>query len=281
MNIVTVNVGQGALAIVRHRNEAIIVDSRIPPSGDDTVVFVKEMLAVALKDHYVKGFVLTGFDDDHSDVTGAAIVLQKYRPDWVMYPKCYKNTEEAKLVFWLIEQQELARRNSANPLRRVPVRLDRLSSRKLASLSTNFDFELFSPHINDMDSSNNCSIVLKLTGLGLGGFSYLITGDTENERWANISEFFGAALKSHVLAAAHHGSINGVHPASLLHIDPHTVLISAGVNSQYGHPDPAAVKVYRRVAKYVFSTNMDGGVSLLTRPGGTELDTTLIASARA
>ena len=33
MNIVTVNVGQGALAIVRHNGEAIIVDSRIPMKG--------------------------------------------------------------------------------------------------------------------------------------------------------------------------------------------------------------------------------------------------------
>lgn len=32
MNVVTVNVGQGSLAIIRHNNEAIIVDCRIPPS---------------------------------------------------------------------------------------------------------------------------------------------------------------------------------------------------------------------------------------------------------
>ena len=109
-----------------------------------------------------------------------------------------------------------------------------------------------------MSSSNNCSIVLKLTGIGPTGFSYLITGDTETERWQSIARFFGNALKAHVMAAAHHGSVNGVHPASLLHIDPHTVLISAGVDNQYGHPDAAAVKVYKRVAKYVYSTNMQG-----------------------
>ena len=281
MNIVTVNVGQGALAIVRHKNEAIVIDSRIPPSGDNTVAFVKEMFAVALRGHDVKGLILTGFDDDHTDVTGVAIVLQKYRPDWVMYPRCYKNTEQAKLVFWSIQEQEEARRGTSNPLRRVSVRLDSLIRRKLSGLSPNFDFELFSPHINDMNSSNNSSIVLKLTGLGPGGFSYLITGDTEADRWANINEFFGSALKSHVLAAPHHGSINGVHPPSLLNIDPHTVLISAGVDNQYGHPDAAAVRVYKRVARAVFSTSMNGGASLLTQAGKTELTTTPIPSAVA
>lgn len=276
MNIITVNVGQGAFAIVRHEGEAILVDSLIPSADDNTVAYVKEMLAVSLKDHYVKGFVLTGFDDDHSDVVGASLVLRKYRPDWIMYPSYYKDTTAAADVFALVDEEEKARRSSSNPLRRISVRLDRLADRNLRGLSDHFDFELFSPHIEDMDSSNNCSIVLKLTGHGARGFSYLITGDTENDRWDTIDRLFGSALKSHVLAAPHHGSRNGTHPASLLQIAPHTVLISAGVDSQYGHPHPEAVRVYSRVAKCVYSTNMQGGVSLLTQPGPTELTTTLI-----
>jgi len=276
MNIITANVGQGALAIVRHDGEAILIDSRIPPADDKTVAYVKELLAVSLKDHYVKGLIFTGFDADHFDVKGTAIILRKYRPDWVMYPTYYKDSTEAKLVFALINDEENARRGSANPLRKASVRGDKLADRNLRGFSDHFDFELFSPHIEDMDNSNNCSIVLKLTGRGSHGFSYLIPGQTENARWDNINRLFGNSLKSHVLAAPHHGSKNGTHPASLLQIAPHTVLISAGVDNQYGHPDPAALKVYGRVAKYVFSTNMEGGVSLLTKPGATELTTSLI-----
>src|ERR1700687_2727669 len=67
MKIITVNVGQGALAIVRHQGEAIIVDSRIPPSNDRAVAYVKEIMALSLKNHSVKGLILTGFDDDHSE----------------------------------------------------------------------------------------------------------------------------------------------------------------------------------------------------------------------
>jgi beta-lactamase superfamily II metal-dependent hydrolase len=281
MNVVTVNVGQGALAIVRHLGEAIIVDARVPPSDDRTVAYVKEIMTLSLKDHHVKGFILTGFDDDHSEIVGASIVLRKYRPDWIIYPKYYKDSDEAKRVFALIDGEVKARLTSSNPLKKVSVRLDQLPDRKLSGLSDNFDFELFSPHLEDMDSSNNCSIVLKLTGRGARGFSYLITGDTENARWEKINKLFGTALKSHVLAAPHHGSRNATHPASLLNIAPHTVLISAGVDSQYGHPHPQAVRVYSSVAKHVFSTNMEGGVSLLTEPGRTELTTTLISSVSA
>jgi beta-lactamase superfamily II metal-dependent hydrolase len=278
MNIVTVNVGQGALAIVRHGGEAIIVDSRIPACDDRTVAYVKQVLALSLKDHYVKGLIFTGFDNDHCDVVGASIILRKYRPDWVMYPKYFKKSREASLVFELIREEERLRQSSNQPLNSISVRLDQLANRKLRGLSDRFDFELFSPHIEDMDCSNNCSIVLKLTGQGPRGFSYLITGDTENARWDTIARFFGPALKAHVMGAPHHGSRNATHPASLLLIAPHTVLISAGVDSQYGHPAPEAMRVYRRVAKHVFSTNMEGGVSLLTQPGPTEITTTLISS---
>ncbi|MFZ3352184.1 MAG: hypothetical protein WA268_15080 [Xanthobacteraceae bacterium] len=281
MKIITVNVGQGALAIVRHQKEAIIVDCRVPPSDDRTVAYVKEMMALSLKDHDVKGLILTGFDSDHTEVVGASLVLRKYRPDWIMYPKYYKDSDEAKKVFALIDAEEKSRRTSSCALERRSVRVDQLANRKLTGLSDKFDFELFSPHIEDMDCSNNCSIVLKLTGRGSGGFSYLITGDTENPRWERINKLFGAALKSHVLAAPHHGSKGATHPASLLNIAPHTVLISAGVDSQYGHPHPRALQVYSRVAKHVFATNMEGGVSLLTQPGGTEITTTLITPRNA
>jgi beta-lactamase superfamily II metal-dependent hydrolase len=278
MKIITANVGQGAMAIVRHNGEAVIVDSLIPPSDDNTVAYIKELLAVSLKGNNVKGLILTGFDDDHSDVVGVALILRKYRPDWVMYPTYYKKSNAATAVFEVIEDEVSARAASASPLERVSVRVDTVSYRTLCDLSDEYDFELFSPHPEDMDCSNNCSIVLKITGRGSGGFSYLVTGDTENDRWDAISRLYGSALKSHVLAAPHHGSRNATHPKSLLNIDPHTVLISAGVDSQYGHPHPAAVQVYAKVAKYVFSTNMEGGVTLLTQPGATELSTTLIPS---
>jgi beta-lactamase superfamily II metal-dependent hydrolase len=275
VQIITGNVGQGALSIIRHQGEAIIVDTNIPAIGD-TVAFVKELLVFALKGYNVKGLIITGFDDDHCDDVGVALILRKYRPDWVMYPTYHKNTQTCGRVFDVINGEVAARRNSSRPLLKKSVRVDTIANRRLAGLSDQFGFELFSPHIEDMDSSNNGSIVVKVTGRGPRGFSYLVTGDTEVGRWETVSRLFGTALKSHVLAAPHHGSKNGVHPGALLNIAPHTVLISAGVNSEYGHPHPGAVKAYAQVAKYVFSTNMEGGVTLLTEPGATELTTRLI-----
>ncbi len=276
MDIITVNVGQGALAIVRHNDDAIIIDSCIPPSGDDTVAYVKGMLAAFLKNYFVRGLILTSFDEDHSDATGVGIVLKKYRPDWVMYPKYYKDTEQAKNVFQIIDQQEKERAGSGSPLKRISVRLDKIDSRMLKGLSQHFDFELFSPHTEDMDNSNNSGVVLRLQGNGEGGFSYLITGDTENNRWETINRIFGKALRSDVMAAPHHGSKTGANAETLLLVAPNTILISAGVDNQYGHPDSQAVAVFNKVAKHVFSTHVNGGVSLITSLGANDFETKLI-----
>ena len=83
-----------------------------------------------------------------------------------MYPTYYKDSDEAKRVFALHRCGAIDGAARNIPLQKVSVRVDKLPNRRLTGLSGKFDFELFSPHIEDMDCSNNCSIVLKLTGQG-------------------------------------------------------------------------------------------------------------------
>ena len=270
MEVLTLYVGQGNFAIVRHGTQAIAVDSRwLAERSDD----IESKVSRFLQRRDLVGVVLTGLDDDHADPVGLDWLLENYTPDWVMYPKYYKDTENAKLVFNVIRKHERRRKSTANPLERVSVRLDRLDSRYLDDLAEEFELELFSPHVEDMDNSNNCSIVLKVEGMGPGGFAYLVTGDTEFPRWDRIVELFDDALDSDVLAAPHHGSKNAAHAGMALAVMPNTVLISAGVDNQYGHPDRKAVELYLRVAERVFQTNVRDGVSLLTRRNGSDLHT--------
>ena len=267
MEVLTLYVGQGNFAIIRHGTEAIVVDTCWLAELSEGIESKVERF---LQRRELVGIVLTGFDNDHADPVGLAWLLEKYAPSWVMYPKYYKDTETAKQVFEVIRQHERRRQGTSNPLKRVSVRLDRLESRYLDDLTEEFQLELFSPHVEDMDNSNNCSIVLKIEGIGSGGFSYLVTGDTENPRWDRIVELFDGALDADVLAAPHHGSKNAAHPAMALAVMPNTVLISAGVDNQYGHPDEKAVKLYLRVADHLFKTNVGAGVSLLTMQAGND-----------
>lgn len=270
MEVLTLYVGQGNFAVVRHGTQAIVVDTRwLAERSDD----IESKVGRFLQRRDLVGVVLTGLDNDHADPVGLDWLLRNYAPPWVMYPKYYKDTDNAKLVFNVIRKHEQRRKSTANPLERVSVRLDRLESRYLDDLVEEFELELFSPHIEDMDNSNNCSIVLKVEGVGPGGFAYLVTGDTEIPRWDRIVQLFGDALDSDILAAPHHGSKNAAHPGMALAAMPNTVLISAGVDNQYGHPDKKAVQLYLRVADHVFRTNVHNGVSLLTRRNGSDFQT--------
>ena len=96
------------------------------------------------------------------------------------------------------------------------------------------------------------------------GRTYLITGDTENDRWGSIARYFGSALASDVLDAPHHGSKNGISEEAMALIKPKTVLISAGVDNQYGHPDSEATRLFAAHAENYYSTSYGEGQSLKT-----------------
>lgn len=272
MEVITINVGQGAMAMVRHRGEAIIIDARIPPAND-TVAYVKKVLSVFAKDHFVRGLILTGFDRDHADAGGVALVLRKYRPEWVVYPEYDSDTESFAAVHEIIAEEQQVRRDSNRALRSLGITMESLKYGGLNSLSDVFELRFFSPHPDDMESSNNSSIVVKMTGKSGDGFSYLVTGDTENPRWERINSLFGNQLSSDVMAAPHHGSRDATNAQTLLHVSPNTILISAGVDNPFGHPHPGVLSACASVAKHVFATNTDGGNSLHTKRLGADFRT--------
>ncbi len=275
MDVLTLYVGQGSLVGIRVGGEAIVIDAHMPDCDDVTSDEIKQSLTTYLGASKVRGLILTGFDADHAHAAGVEWILTKFTPDWIMYPKYFKDTDCARSVFRTINAHERRRSNTGRPLVRYSIRIDRLNDRTIPGLGRNFDIELFSPHIEDMDSSNNCSIVAKITGKGPSGFSYLATGDTETERWSTINTIFGDTLKADAMAAAHHGARSGLHPGALHNIDPNTVLISAGVGSQYDHPHGLAIQMYQAVAHHVWATNAGGqAYNLLTRRDGQDFKTT-------
>lgn len=258
MVVYTLNVGQGQFVVVVGNTEAIIVDTFVPLDPSQDVVNVKSALAKILSGKELVGLMITGFDADHFNEIGMKIVLNKYRPNWIMYPKYFKQTLTANRCFGVIESFEEQKK-----FMRVSVSLSENNVRLYTRLSNDFSFEVFSPHSADMNSSNNCSLVCKIKE-NSSGYTYLVTGDTEKDRWDSIVRIFGSAIKSDILAAPHHGSHNGITQPAIDLIKPHTVLISAGVNSQYGHPDIAAVRIFKSQAVNCYQTNVGVGQSLKT-----------------
>lgn len=267
MNIYTLNVGQGQFVVVAGSEEAFIVDTYLPLDPKVDIVNVKGALATILKGKNLIGLMVTGFDDDHFNEVGLKIVLNKYRPNWIMYPKYFKKTKNADTCFDIIKSFE-----QQKAFQRVSVSLSDNNSRFYLKLSSEFTFEIFSPHSADMNSSNNCSLVCKVKERATGA-TYLITGDTENDRWDSIVRNFGSAIAADVLDAPHHGSRNGISAAAIRSIKPDTALVSAGVNNQYGHPDADAIELFRIHANNWYSTSYGGGQSLETVASGAKINT--------
>jgi len=280
MDVFTLYAGQGALAALRVGNEGLIIDAHMPECDEVSPEEIQQSLDVYFRGVTVRGLILTGLDGDHAQPRGIDWVLTRFQPPWIMYPKYYKDTDCAAEVFAHIDRHEAKRRAQGRPLTRYSVRVDRLDSREIAGLGNHFSLELFSPHTEDMDCSNNCSIVAKIVGRDTSSFRYLITGDTEIERWERISALFGDSIAADVMAAPHHGALSGLYAQTLLDVSPNTVLISAGVDSQFDHPNPAAVAAYSRVAKHVYATNAGNQPRcLLTRRVGADFETQVFAHA--
>jgi beta-lactamase superfamily II metal-dependent hydrolase len=180
MQIFTLNVGQGQFVVVTGATEAIIIDTYVPLNTSTEIVNVKAALADILNGKNLVGLMVTGFDADHFNEVGLKIILHKYRPNWIMYPRYFKPTKNAETCFGVIQEFEQKKR-----FKRISVSLSKDSERHYETLSNDFSFEIFSPHSADMNSSNNCSLVCKVQEKSTG-YTYLVTGDTEDDRWDSI-----------------------------------------------------------------------------------------------
>lgn len=258
MKIYTLNVGQGQFVVVVGNSDAIVVDTSVPLQPAHPIVNVKAALADILSAKNLIGLMITGFDADHFNEVGLSIVLNKYRPDWIMYPRYFKGTKEASAGFTAIKKFE-----TSKEITKHSISLSDNQTRFWNALSSELYFEVFSPHKEDMDSSNNCSLVCKITEKSTGA-TYLVTGDTENPRWNRIAQIFGGSVKCDVLDAPHHGSKNGITSEVIRLMKPNTVLISAGVGNKWGHPDAEALRIFKSVTDRVYSTNYNDGQSILT-----------------
>ena len=272
MKVYTLNVGQGQFVVVVGNTDAVIIDTYVPLNPGNDIVNVKGALATILAGKHLVGLIVTGFDADHFNEVGIKIVLNKYRPDWIMYPKYFKATTNADACFAAIRSFE-----GQKVFRKVSVSLSQNDSRFYNVLSTDFVFEIFSPHSDDMNSSNNCSLVCMIAEK-TGGAKYLVTGDTENDRWASIVRYFGSSLHAQVLAAPHHGSDNGISVEAIKRISPHTVIVSAGVGNQYGHPDAGTAQLFEQYSTCWYSTSHGGGQSLVTTVTSVDATTYLFKS---
>ncbi|MFO0613201.1 MAG: ComEC/Rec2 family competence protein [Polyangiaceae bacterium] len=130
--------------------------------------------------------------------------------------------------------------------------------------------------LGDDASTNDNSLVLRVR---FGARSALLMGDAERDTEALLVDRHGAALRSDLLKAGHHGSRTSSSPAFIDAVDPADVFVSCGVRNRFDHPHANTLRtlasraVHRtdRGGEWRWSTN--GEAIDITSPfGGDALD---------
>ncbi len=121
-------------------------------------------------------------------------------------------------------------------------------------------------------TSNNNSVVLKVV---LDGVGFLFVGDLMQRAENELARMAGERLKSAVLFVPHHGSNSSSCPAFLKAVVPALAIISSGRGNRYGFPSKAVLKRYQAADCRVYRTDRQGAITLRTREGRLEVETTI------
>lgn len=109
---------------------------------------------------------------------------------------------------------------------------------------------------------NNESVVGRLT---FGNFAMLFTGDAEGPVEKDMAASYGKKLKCQVLKAGHHGSKTSSTAEFLKLVQPESVVMSLGVNNQYGHPHEALLnRLQKQGIKNIYRTDLNGTITIVS-----------------
>lgn len=109
---------------------------------------------------------------------------------------------------------------------------------------------------------NNESVVGRLT---FGNFAMLFTGDAEGPVEKDMIASYGKKLKCQVLKAGHHGSKTSSTAEFLKLVQPESVVMSLGVNNQYGHPHEALLnRLQKQGVKNIYRTDANGTITIVS-----------------
>lgn len=236
-----IDVGQGSFQVLElGTGDCIVFDCNIQGAPEYVLRYLgrRKIKRIIL-------LIITGTDEDHADVDGLRMLAGRYDIECVWIPDFPKETDNWKEFKKVLD--ELA---NAGTVVEKPTAGDE-------SDLDSVHLKVLGPHPDDSDTSNNASIVIKVT---VGHVGILVPGDCENVRWDSILKYFEKWLPSEILVAPHHGSEHGCVEEVVEVVNPLYTVVSAGEDNKYGHPDESAMAIYRKHSQRVFTTEDDGSV---------------------
>jgi competence protein ComEC len=238
------NVGQGSLQLIEEGDRTnIVIDCNLQSAPEFVVRYFGRR-----KVGQIDLLILSGQDADHADADGLAFMKRHWVIKRLWYPDFEKEEETDN---WKRVRDMIAELEKEGTIVETP---KAGHSFGIGSLG----IEVYSPHDDDCTTSNNSSIVVRVTA---GEVAAIFPGDCEIARWDNILRYFGEQLSANLLLVPHHGSDDGCDEDVLEAVNPEYSVISAGEANKYGHPDTRTLKLVRKYTrKGVYITWQDGTV---------------------
>lgn len=241
LTIEMLDIGQGDAALIRTKDQTIMIDT-----GD---VDQRDKLVQLLKGRGIKTIDKLIITHPHADHIGGAYALFKN----FTVKNVYDNGDKANTQTYLTYLKWINEKKIAYHQIKAGDELD---------FGGGVKFKVFSPTENMLKTSddlNNNSIVGQLQ---YNKFTMMFTGDVESKAEGNIVKTYGDQIQSLVLKSPHHGSRTSSSDAFLKALKAKDVLISVGKDNDYGHPHKQALDRYKKNNMKVYRTDEMGTITI-------------------
>jgi len=132
--------------------------------------------------------------------------------------------------------------------------------------------DVLNPPVGDSGSGLHYNSVA--LSVEFGTFSYLLTGDAEDDAEHRMVDDRGDELEADVYQAGHHGSTTSSTPSFMDAVTPEVAIISSAYDSQYGHPHDEVLEDFADRGIETYWTGVHGDVILSTDGDDIDLETT-------
>ena len=136
---------------------------------------------------------------------------------------------------------------------------------------------VLNPTATFSDDINQNSIVVKMTRRSV---SFLFMGDANADAETRVANN-GTILQADIPKVGHHGSATSSSSAFLSKVQPKTRIIEVGAGNSYGHPTSAALGHLAQVGSAVYSTDLNGDVTVTTDGTTYDVKTSQLVSGSA
>lgn len=262
LTISMLDIGQGDAVLIQTGAKNILIDTgddkyyEDGKKGKDNTQLLTELQK--LKIDHIDTLVMTHAHADH--IGKADKVIAQYGVKELVYNGIPSTSK------YFINALKAAKANGTQQVK--------VKAGDVLDFGNGVSFEIVSPSQSLIDEDtaaikakkkvdvNNESVVGRLT---FGNFAMLFTGDAEGPVEKEMVASYGKKLKCQVLKAGHHGSKTSSTAEFLKLVQPESVVMSLGVNNQYGHPHEALLnRLQKQGIKNIYRTDANGTITIVS-----------------